>query len=142
MPPLRTRVVRAAALIAVTSVGSTGVIAPGTHTFRQAAAPSCATGDDSAATAALNCMTLVPVPDLPAAHATIQLRPVASPFGVAVRVDGRPRYRLIATFGGLAPPRSLGPYAVYVAWAYTLSLDSAIKLGPVMNGVVDLGEIS
>ncbi len=87
-------------------------------------------------------MALVPAPDFPDAGAVIQLRPVASPFGVAVRADGRPRLRLVGTFSGLAEPRSLGDFTVYVAWAYTLSLDSATKLGTVRNGVVDLGEIS
>jgi len=31
---------------------------------------------------------------------------------------------------------------VYVAWAYTLSLDSAVKLGELRNGIVELGELS
>jgi len=85
-------------------------------------------------------MTLVPAPDFPAARGAVQLRPVPTPFGVAVRVDGSPRHRLIATFNGL-PESASGNDAVYVAWLYTLSLDSVVKLGPVRNGVVDLGEI-
>lgn len=56
-------------------------------------------------------------------------------------VDGRTRYRLEANITGLPDPRSLGAYSVYVAWVYTLSLDSAVKLGPVRNGRVDLGEV-
>jgi FtsP/CotA-like multicopper oxidase with cupredoxin domain len=103
--------------------------------------PACG-GDDTAAQAALNCMVLVPVPDLPAASAIIQLRPVPTPFGVAVRSDGRPRYHLVASVAGLPEPRSLGRYSTYIAWAYTLSLDSAVKLGTMRNGTVDLGEIS
>jgi FtsP/CotA-like multicopper oxidase with cupredoxin domain len=108
----------------------------------QVLAPVCATSDDPAAASALNCLTLVSVPDLPAARGTIQMRPVPGPFGVSVTVDGRPRYRLVATIAGLPEARTLGPYSTYVAWAYTLSLDSAVKLGPVRNGVTDLGELT
>ena len=108
----------------------------------QRAAPVCAAGDDPNASAVLNCMTLVPVPDVPTAAGIVHLRPVPTPFGVAVHADGRPRYRLIATFDGLPAPASLGDYSVYVAWVYTVSLDSVLKLGPVRNGVVDLGELS
>jgi suppressor of ftsI len=108
----------------------------------QASAPACASSDDPNASSVLNCMVLVPAPDLATAHGVVHLRPVPSPFGVAVRIDGRPRYRLVATFDGLAAPRSLGDYSTYVAWAYTLTLDSAVKLGVVRNGVVELGELS
>jgi FtsP/CotA-like multicopper oxidase with cupredoxin domain len=89
----------------------------------------------------LNCVTLLPTPDL-SASGTISLLPVPSPFGVAVTVDGRPRYHLVADIAGLPDPRSLGQYTTYVAWAYTLALDSAVKLGPVRNGRVDLGELN
>ena len=47
----------------------------------------------------LNCLTLFPTPDL-AVSGTIALRPVASPFGVGVTVDGRPRYHLVADIAG------------------------------------------
>jgi suppressor of ftsI len=87
-------------------------------------------------------MTLVAVPELQMTSAVIQLRPAATPFGVAVHADGRPRYRLVASIAGLPSPQSLGGYTTYVAWAYTLSLDSAVKLGVVRNGVVGLGELS
>lgn len=89
----------------------------------------------------LNCLELYPTPDLGAATGTITLRPAASPFGVAVTTDGRSRYRLVATIAGLPEPKSLGAYTTYVAWAYTMSLNSAVKLGPVRNGQVDLGEL-
>jgi suppressor of ftsI len=87
-------------------------------------------------------MTLVAVPELQMTSAVIQLRPAATPFGVAVHADGRPRYRLVASIAGLPSPQSLGGYTTYVAWAYTLSLDSAVKLGVVRNGIVGLGELS
>src|SRR5688572_15008352 len=82
---------------------------------RQVGAPMCAPADDPNASAVLNCMTLVPVPDLPTAQAVIHLRPVASPFGVAVTVDGRPRYKLVATVAGLPEPKTLGAFSTYVA---------------------------
>jgi len=90
----------------------------------------------------LNCISLYPTPDLANASGTIALRPIASPFGVAVTVDGRTRYHLVANIEGLPDPRSLGAYNVYVAWVANLSLDSTIKLGVVRNGQVDLGEAS
>ena len=90
---------------------------------------------------ALNCLALYPTPDLGAASGEVALLPEPSPFGVAVTVDGRPRHHLVATIHGLPDPKSLGRYTAYVAWAYTLSLDSAVKLGPVTNGRVDLGEL-
>ena len=105
-------------------------------------APACAPADDPAAASVINCMTLVSVPELASATGIVHLRPVPSPFGVAVYPDGRPRHELVASISGLPDPRSLGPYTTYVAWAYTLALDSAIKLGPVSNGTISLAEIA
>ena len=110
--------------------------------IQQASAPACARDDDPGAASVINCMTLVPVPDLQDVRAIVRLRPVAVPFGVAVEADGRPRYHLVASISGLPAPESLGPYTTYVAWVYTLSLDSAARLGAVRNGDVDLGEIA
>ena len=139
----RSRLIMSLALIAVASVGAADFAPHPASRYRQASSLPCVGGGEQpAVSSALNCMTLVPVPDFPAARGTIQLRPVPNPFGVAVRSDGRPRYRLIATFDSLTPPESLGAYATYLAWAYTLSLDTVIKLGPVRNGTVDLGEIA
>ncbi|MDQ6831724.1 MAG: multicopper oxidase family protein [Gemmatimonadota bacterium] len=104
----------------------------------QAMLPASTCDVDAGATA---CMTLFPIPDFPAVSGTIALLPVHSPFGVAVTVDGRVRYRLSATIAGLPAPKSLGPYTVYIAWAYTIALDSAVKLGVVGNGRIDLGEL-
>jgi FtsP/CotA-like multicopper oxidase with cupredoxin domain len=143
---VRARVGAGAAMIAVMAgAGAKGTTQPIDATIGapvQSAVPMCAAGDDPNASAVLNCMTLVSVPDLPVAQGVVHLRPVPGPFGVSVRPDGRPRYRLVATLSGLPEPRSLGRFTVYVAWAYSLSLDSAVKLGPVTNGVVQLGEIS
>src|SRR5438093_1318076 len=90
---------------------------------------------------ALNCLTLYSVPDLPDVAGSIALLPSPSPFGAAVDRDGRPVVRLVATISGLPEPSSLGPFRTYVAWAYTVSLDSAVKLGEVHNGRTDLGEL-
>jgi len=102
---------------------------------------TCSQSSDSTTNVALNCTTLVPVPDLASATGVIALLPEPTPFGVATTIDGRPRYHLVGTFAGLPDPHALGDYTGYVAWAYTLSLDSAVKLGMVHNGRVDLGEL-
>jgi FtsP/CotA-like multicopper oxidase with cupredoxin domain len=109
---------------------------------RQPEVAACPDADTAAPGVALNCMTLVPSPDFPEARGTIRLRPVPTPFGVAVHADGTPRHRLVATFGGLRGAQSSGRDTVFVAWASTLSLDSVVKLGVVRNGSFDLGEIS
>jgi len=101
-----------------------------------------APGDGVAMGSALACMPLVAVPDLPHAAGIITLLPAHSPFGAAVTVDGRPRQHLVAAISGLPEPGALGGFSSYVAWAYTLSLDSAVKLGPVRNGRTDLGEVA
>lgn len=108
-----------------------------------ALAISCATSPVSTRTSApLNCLDLVGVPALPAASGMIALRYAPSPFGISIDADGRTRYRLVATVTGLPEPRALGDYRAYVAWAYSLSLDSAIKLGPVHNGTIELAEVN
>ena len=104
--------------------------------------PTCSQSHDLAGSGAINCMELIPVPDLASVRGVIHLRPVPSPFGVTVRADGRPRHRLVAEFAGLPTPESLGNFRTYIAWAFTLSLDSAVKLGAVRNGEVDLGEVT
>jgi suppressor of ftsI len=88
------------------------------------------------------CAELVPVPELRATHGTLELIPRPSPFGIAVTVDGRQRYGLVAHIDGLPEPRTLGPYTVYIAWAATVGLDSMVRLGPVRNGQTALGELA
>src|SRR5687768_11214936 len=140
------RIIQRAGLVtaAVTGMGAaaTRVLPPRAIPVQPSATPACAPADDPGASSVLNCMTLVAVPDLPGASGIIHLRPIPTPFGVAVLPDGRPRYRLVATISGLPEPRTLGEFGTYVAWAYTVALDSAVKLGPVTNGVVPLGELS
>jgi suppressor of ftsI len=99
-------------------------------------------GPGSAQSTAPNyCTALIPTPDLDTATAALELAPAPSPFGVAVTVDGHPRYRLTTTIAGLPAPSTLGPYTVYVAWATSLTLDSVVKLGVVRNGRTPLGDL-
>lgn len=89
----------------------------------------------------LHCTELVAPPELSGVRGTLELEPVTGPFGVAVTPAGAPRYRLVARVTGLPAPATLGRYTTYVAWAYTVTMDSAINLGVVRNGGVSLGEI-
>jgi FtsP/CotA-like multicopper oxidase with cupredoxin domain len=126
--------------VLLASLGSARLAAQKSGVFH---APECAMDsiDSSSTSSALNCTTLIPTPDLRKVSGVLELLPVRGPFGVSVTADGRPRYRLATRITGLPDPRSLGGYTVYMAWAYTLSLDSAVKLGPVHNGRVELGEL-
>ncbi|MEO5816699.1 MAG: multicopper oxidase family protein [Gemmatimonadaceae bacterium] len=89
----------------------------------------------------LLCVDLIPTPDLSQVTAALEIMPAASPFGVAVTVDGHPRQRLAMSIADLPAASSLGDYSVFVAWAYSIALDSAVKLGVVNNGRVELGEL-
>ncbi|MEO8334659.1 MAG: multicopper oxidase family protein [bacterium] len=89
----------------------------------------------------LLCTDLVPTPDLTQVTAALEIMPVASPFGISVTADGHPRHRLTMSIADLPSAKTLGDYSVFVAWAYSVSLDSAVKLGTVKNGRSDLGEL-
>ena len=66
---------------------------------------------------------------------TIELVPVASPFGVAVTPDGRLMYDANITVKNLPEPSSLGPtFTTYVVWLATPSLDKLRNLGPIKLG--------
>ena len=54
---------------------------------------------------------------------SIALRPISSPFGVAVTVDGRPRYHLVATIAGL-PEAKVARRIRYVRRVGVHALDS------------------
>ena len=73
--------------------------------------------------ATLHCMDLIAAPDQPSASGIVELFAPASPFGVAVTADGRPRWRAEATIRGLPSPSSVGPYTTYVAWLYGISIE-------------------
>jgi suppressor of ftsI len=77
----------------------------------------------------LYCVDLIPVPDYPAAVGAAQMRPAASPFGVAVDEAGVHRFELEVVAEGLPDPRSLGDYPVLIAWATTPLLRPFVKLG-------------
>jgi hypothetical protein len=66
----------------------------------------------------------------------------ASPFGVAVTVDGIDRYDARVTIKGLPAPASLGAYTAYVAWAVTPDLATWHRLGQVKNGTTVVGTTS
>lgn len=87
------------------------------------------------------CSELVAVPSLRGATGMMELRPVRSPFGVAVTADGRLRHRIVLHMSGLPRPDSLGAFGTYIAWAYTLTMDGERRLGEVHNGRVDVGEV-
>jgi FtsP/CotA-like multicopper oxidase with cupredoxin domain len=114
--------------------------------MRGGSAPRCADSMElkgpARATAPNYCIPLTPAPGFDSVSAIVELAPIATPFGIAVTREGRPRYHLIATIAGLPDPSTLGAYRAYVAWAYTLSMDSTFRLGNVRNGVTDLGELA
>lgn len=115
---------------------------PGATLGSGAAAAQTALADcASQSTSTLSCIDLAPTPDLPGVSATLHIVTPPSPFGVSVTSNGSPRQRLRASIHGLPEPRTLGNYTVFVAWAYTVALDSAIKLGVVTNGRTELREV-
>jgi len=86
------------------------------------------------------CAELVPVPDLRSARAVLELRPAASPFGVAVMRDGRHVHDVVVTIEGLPQAATLGAGG-YVAWVTDLTLADAERLGSVSNGRNVLGRV-
>lgn len=97
---------------------------------------------DSATGPSIYCTDLVPTPDLRGVNARLELTPIPSPFGIAVTVDGHPRFRLVAIVEGLPEPAALGRYTRFVAWTTTIALDRESKLGQIRNGRNDLGEVA
>lgn len=90
----------------------------------------------------LYCIDLVPVPDFPDVSGSVTLGRAPSPFGVAVTVEGVPRFRLTLDLQGLPSPQDMGPYQSYVAWVTTPTFDTMIRLGPVKNGGNVMGEVA
>ena len=102
-----------------------------------------AAGRVSAAQAgSLYCMDLVPVPDLLAFTAVLELHTVRVGANPTPAVDGSPRYQLTAVIDSLPSAPTLGPYRAFVAWATTLSMDTIIRLGEVKSGRNELGEVA
>src|SRR6516162_6474393 len=79
--------------------------------MRGGSAPRCAESIDASgparATAPNYCIALTAAPGFDSVAAIVELAPAASPFGVAVTRDGRPRYHLISTISGLPDPPTL-----------------------------------
>ncbi|MDX1494601.1 MAG: multicopper oxidase domain-containing protein, partial [Longimicrobiales bacterium] len=108
----------------------------------RAAAPSAAGSDADRPASDLYCVDLVPTTRGGDAAGVVELRRPWSPFGVTVTADGRHRHDLIAWLARLPDPSTLGPYTTYVAWATPLALDPVVKLGEVVNGRNELGEVA
>ncbi len=90
----------------------------------------------------LYCISLFSTAMAGDAQGFVELGRVPSPFGVTVTPSGHHVRALTAHIEGLPPPSSLGPYAVYMAWATPLELAPVVPLGPVGNGEHRLGRVA
>ncbi|HUP00551.1 MAG TPA: hypothetical protein VM737_03395, partial [Gemmatimonadota bacterium] len=88
------------------------------------------------------CIALFPAADFPAASGSVALTPSASPFGASVGPDGTQRWDLELRAEGLPPPRTLGPYAAYVAWAAPPVLEPMVRLGTFEGGALSAGRVT
>lgn len=86
-------------------------------------------------------IALFPTAKAPGARGEARLLPGDSPFGIGVTADGHASYRVRITAAGLPPPRSLGEFGGYVAWAATPDLSHWERLGTVGNGTVTVGPV-
>jgi len=86
-------------------------------------------------------ITLLPTSAAPAASGHARLVWAASPFGIAVTVDGRARYDVQITAAGLPGPDSSGTVVAYVAWATSTDLARWVRLGSVTNGTTTVGHV-
>ena len=105
----------------------------------QPAPPSCTApglGDPD-----LYCIDLLPAAGIERGSGEARLLPPPSPFGIAVTPAGEQLHDLRLELRDLPDPKSLGPYAAYVAWATTPQLDPEIRLGEVRNGQAKLGPV-
>jgi len=70
------------------------------------------------------------------ASGTIQLRPVMSPFGIAVTPEGRGVFEATTTVKNLPEAATLGAqFNNYVLWVASPSLDQIRNLGAIINNV-------
>jgi suppressor of ftsI len=95
----------------------------------------------------LYCVALIPSPVAIRAggdpRGEAELRRPAGPFSLALTPDGRVRFDLRLSTGGLPLPETFGAFTTYVAWVATPSLGSVARLGTVpRNGTTPLGEIA
>lgn len=77
---------------------------------------------------------------MPAAKGSARLQFAASPFGIAVTVDGHASYDVRFELSGLPEPASLGEYKAYVAWMASTDLKEWRRLGTVRNGTSVVGK--
>ena len=108
----------------------------------QASAPARSGASPARPASDLNCIDLFSTTRGGDAAGLVELRRPWSPFGVTVTPDGQHRHELFAWLARLPDPASLGPYTTYVAWATPLELDPVVKLGEVMDGLNELGEVA
>jgi FtsP/CotA-like multicopper oxidase with cupredoxin domain len=89
----------------------------------------------------LYCIELLPARDHDA-RGTAELRPVPTPFGLAMYPDGSPRWNVAFALDSLPEPGSLGAFTTFVAWAVTPSLNAEVKLGTVAEGLTIRGPVA
>jgi hypothetical protein len=77
---------------------------------------------------------LQPTGAVATAGGEIELKPVMSPFGVSVTVEGRYQFDATAIVKNLPAPSTMGPYQTWVLWVATPSLDKIRNLGAITNG--------
>lgn len=136
----------AAALIAVAAPRASAAVAPITEVA--AGAAPCAAPRSTRLFMSSATVLLTPSVVLSATaelsgdgSGVVQLLPAPSPFGIAVAPDGNVRYRVRVRLCGLPAPAALGPYTTYVVWASTWLVDETDRLGAVLDGERDLGEV-
>jgi FtsP/CotA-like multicopper oxidase with cupredoxin domain len=123
------------ALAVVLGLTMPGDIAPAAQT--NACQSVTALGDSD-----LYCIELLPAMGIDGASGTARLVPPSSPFGAAVTASGAPQHDVLLALAGLPEPRSLGSFAVFVAWAATPQLRPVVKLGEVTNGTARVGRVA
>ena len=76
---------------------------------------------------------LQPTGRIALAGGTIELKPVMSPFGLAVTAQGQPIFDATVVVKNLPEPGSLGDYQSFVVWLASPSLDQMMSLGAITN---------
>lgn len=92
-------------------------------------------GSDRCAIAATEMVDLQTTGKIAMAGGNIQLKPVMSPFGLALTAEGRGIFEATTTVKNLPDAASLGTFNTYVLWVASPSLDQVRNLGPITNGV-------
>jgi hypothetical protein len=85
-------------------------------------------------TAGTEVVDLQPTGSVAQASGAIELKPVMSPFGVSVTVDGRYQYDATASVKNLPAATSMGNFTTWVLWVATPSLDKVRNLGSITPG--------